>query len=222
MSQNVTLQMNLAETIVAHILDLETLWKFIVLFPEVSTKSFYSVIDDGRKNNYLRFKDEAVIVVDFRYGQKIEETAYRRKKKNGPHREFGKKISIEGRYLNDKKVERWVYKYPSGIVSDEGEYVNNDRNGLWTGKYDSGERRYESVLSSGVMNGMHRNYFYDGNLQMEGRYVDGLQEGYWKYFYSNGVIRSEGHFIHGKIEGEWIGRTEDNKVSGTKYYNGGF
>ena len=160
--------MNFVEVIAKHIPDLKTLWQFTVLFPKIPIKSFYTITDDG-VSNVLWFKDELVYLVTFSSGRKTEETGYRRKKKNGPHRGFGNEITGEGRYSNDKKNGYWIYKYANGIISDEGEYINDRPNGLWIGNYKNGKRRYEDGFSDGVNNGIHRTFSNEGNPRIEGQ-----------------------------------------------------
>lgn len=204
------------------------LWKTI---PFVKGKTigfgYEYAADDGRIITITEFKNG--------YQTKLEKINEKDKfnQKQGIWKEFypdtfsvdkGKRLHIEGKYLNDKKNGYFkeydtegnlitTTKYKDGILEPEpAELAKLD---IKRDFYPDATEKFRGSYNKGVPEGVHRFYnekgevdnskiFRRGILVGEGIYDDqGIKQGLWKEYYDTGELRSEGKYEAGTRVGEW-------------------
>lgn len=188
---------------------------------------------DGFPEGFTRrFSEEGVIIGSELYkdGYKIGEGIYDEKGyKQGKWKEFyiSGELKAEGEYVNDKKINEWVYYYQNGKIEQRGKYdKSNKPTGDWKWYYESGNiLRTETfmrgraegemveytdssqVVTKGLFVDGEKEGFWlsnDGDMRYEGEYKNGLRSGLWKIYYNNnGKLAEEGSYIEGLPNGKF-------------------
>lgn len=136
-----------------------------------------------------------------------------------------KTIKSEGKFLDNKKFEKWTYFYENGKAEQQGSYNKNGKPvGNWIWYFQNGDTlRYEQYrrgLEDGILiektdsGGVIRKgdyidgfregeWIYELNDHIEkGKYVYGTKNGLWEHFHTNGELIFKGNFIEGRPEGK--------------------
>lgn len=131
----------------------------------------------------------------------------------------------EGKYLDNRKTEKWTEYYCNGNVKNRLTFVNGRpdgfaqifhengkiseegtwKNSRWVGNYklyyDNGEVQHEFVYSAtGKREGLQKYYYENGQLAIEGTFLNGKESGIIKEYYENGDLKAEKNFMDGNVD----------------------
>jgi antitoxin component YwqK of YwqJK toxin-antitoxin module len=162
-------------------------------------------------------------------------------KKQGDWKEFydNGRLRAEGKYVNNKRVGKWIYYFENGKIEQTGSY---DNRGLYTGDwkwyFEDGSERIIEKYFEGEREGDYLEYSSDNEVMMQGEYVNGsmegdwtitvngfiekgtyldnVKDGLWKYYYTADTLYFEGRFVDGNADGKhtWFYRNGKIMKSG--------
>ena len=142
----------------------------------------------------------------------------------------------EGKYKDNKKVDRWLEYYCNGNMKNHLTFVNgrpdgyakmyhengkiseegNWKNNRWVGKYKlyypNGQVQHEFVFNTnGKRDGAQKYYFENGQIAIEGNFANGKESGIIKEYYENGDIKAEKNYMDGNVDVASIKEFEPKK-----------
>jgi antitoxin component YwqK of YwqJK toxin-antitoxin module len=108
----------------------------------------------------------------------------------------------EGKYLDNKKVDRWLEYYCNGNMKNQLTFVNGRPDGYAKLYHENGKISEEGMWKNNRWMGNYKLYYPNGVVQHEFVFnANGKREGVQKYYYENGQLAIEGAFANGKESG---------------------
>ncbi len=189
-----------------------------------------------------------VAVIEYRNGYVASRERINRKDKfnqrQGLWKEFddNKRVTLEGRYRNDKKHGYFksydeagnlleTLKYEDGILIPEPEELA--KLDIKREYHPNAQVKSVGSYNKGVKEGVHREYSMDGKvtgskIYSKGKVIgegivdaEGRRQGPWKEYYETGELRSQGSYKDGKREGDWVFFYRDGKEEQRGSYHKG-
>jgi antitoxin component YwqK of YwqJK toxin-antitoxin module len=108
----------------------------------------------------------------------------------------------EGKYRDNKKVDRWLEYYCNGNMKNQLTFVNGRPDGYAKLYHENGKISEEGMWKNNRWVGSYKLYYPNGQVQHEFVFgPNGKREGTQKYFYENGQLAIQGIFANGKESG---------------------
>jgi len=128
----------------------------------------------------------------------------------------------EGRYRDNKKVERWLEYYCNGNMKNQLTFVNGRPDGYAKLYHENGKISEEGMWKNNRWVGSYKLYYPNGQVQHEFVFgPNGKREGAQKYFYENGQLAIQGVFANGKESGLIKEYYENGDLKAEKNYMDG-
>lgn len=128
----------------------------------------------------------------------------------------------EGKYADNKKVDRWKEYYCSGNVKNQLTFVNGRPDGYAKLYHENGKISEEGLWKNNRWMGTYRLYYPNGQVQHEFVFnSNGKRDGNQKYYYENGQLAIEGAFANGKESGLIKEFYENGELKAEKNYQDG-
>ena len=165
---------------------------------------------------------------------------YQNGEKHGDYKKFDEKIIEAGKYINDKKEEKWKEWYSYDVddgphvkewLKKVGNYKNGEKNGAFEEYYVSGEKKLSTTYLNDKTNGIHKEWGEDGKLEVVYFYDNGNQDQtkvWWssvnigdkssdKIIKGQALYAKKNYIYLGKIPSEKWKYYDDPYFSGTGY-----
>jgi len=108
----------------------------------------------------------------------------------------------EGKYKDNKKIDRWLEYYCNGNMKNQLTFANGRPDGYAKLYHENGKISEEGIWKNNRWVGAYKLYYPNGQVQHEFLFnPNGKREGKQKYFYENGQVAIEGNFANGKESG---------------------
>lgn len=128
----------------------------------------------------------------------------------------------EGKYRDNKKVDRWLEYYCNGNVKNQLSFVNGRPDGYAKIYHENGKISEEGMWKNNRWVGTYKLYYPNGQVQHEFVFnSNGKREGNQKYYYENGQLAIEGAFANGKESGLIKEYYENGDLKAEKNYQDG-
>lgn len=132
------------------------------------------------------------------------------------------KKAEEGKYLDNRKVDKWMEYYCNGNVKSKITFVNGRADGYAQIYHENGKISEEGMWKINRWVGSYKLYYDNGQVQHEFVYnASGKRDGPQKYFYENGQVAIEGSFANGKEAGAFKEYYENGDTKAEKNFNDG-
>ena len=120
-------------------------------------------------------------------------------------------IKSEGSYLNNKKIDNWIFYYENGQAEQIGKYNKNGQPiGNWVWYYENGDTLRFEQFRRGIEDGSLIEKTDSGNVISKGAYLDGFKEGEWIYELNDHI--EKGSYSYGDKTGEWKHFNKNGKL----------
>lgn len=108
----------------------------------------------------------------------------------------------EGKYRDNKKIDRWLEYYCNGNLKNQLTFVNGRPDGYAKLYHENGKISEEGIWKNNRWVGTYKLYYPNGQVQHEFVFnPNGKREGNQKYYFENGQVAIEGAFLNGKESG---------------------
>ncbi len=140
---------------------------------------------------------------------------------NKPEYKPNQKVE-EGRYVESKKVGKWLEYFPNNNIKSKITYESNKPNGYAVLYHDNGKVKEEGLWKNNRWVGEYKLYYENGEVQQYFNFnASGKREGKQAYYYDNGQVMIEGNWEGGKESGLLKEYYENGDLKAEKNFNGG-
>lgn len=128
----------------------------------------------------------------------------------------------EGRYIDSKKIGKWIEYFNNNNVKSKINYENNKPNGYAIIYHENGKIMEEGLWKNNRWVGEYKLYYENGEVQQHFNFNSfGKREGKQEYFYENGQLMIEGNWLAGKESGVIKEYYENGDIKSEKTFNDG-